>query len=250
MTSLVLTLCLFLFFIPVTVSAVSVVASGTCGEALNWVLTSDGTLTISGEGEMDGDDNPYHLGGWMSPWYNYRTQIFTVVVEEGVTAIGGEAFHAFYDNIKKVTLPDSLEVINDYAFHGCNGLKDITIPDGVTDIGEMAFGHCDSLTEIVIPDSVLNLAPYAFFSCDSLRDVSFTDSIGSLNQGVFLECSALKSVDIPEGITTIDNCAFSSCYQLEAVTIPNSVVSIGEYAFFLLQKSAKHYDTWRCCFHR
>ena len=28
------------------------IADGTCGDNLTWVLTEDGTLTISGEGEM------------------------------------------------------------------------------------------------------------------------------------------------------------------------------------------------------
>lgn len=231
MISLVLALCMILFIIPATVSAASVVASGTCGESLTWVLTDDGTLTISGEGEMDGDDDPYRLGGWRSPWYPYRSWISKVVVEDGVTTIGGEVFHAYYDNITEVILPDSLEAINDYAFHSCNGLSKITIPDSVSHIGEMAFGHCDSLTEIDIPDSVTHLGAYAFYSCDSLRDVSFTDSICVLNQGVFLECEALRSVAIPQGITDIEDCAFSSCYQLEEVTIPDSVVTMGKYAF-------------------
>ncbi len=31
----------------------TIVDSGTCGENLTWVLTEDGTLTISGEGEME-----------------------------------------------------------------------------------------------------------------------------------------------------------------------------------------------------
>lgn len=230
-TALVLAVCLIISFLPATVSAAGVVVSGKCGEELTWVLTNDGTLTISGEGEMYGDNDPYRLGGWMSPWYSCRSKISTVVVEEGVTSIGGEAFHAFYGNITKVTLPDSLETINEYAFHICDGLTEITIPDGVTYIGDFAFGHCDSLTEVDIPDSVQYLAPYAFYDCDSLRSVSFTDSIGVLNQGVFLECESLRSVDIPDGITSIEDCAFSSCYQLEEVRIPDSVVSLGKYAF-------------------
>ncbi len=61
------------------------VASGTCGadgENLTWVLDDTGTLTISGEGAM---------ADWTSssnvPWYNYRSSIKTVVIEDGVTSI-------------------------------------------------------------------------------------------------------------------------------------------------------------------
>ena len=48
--SLLLALCLMLSVVPVTAHAVT--ASGTCGANLTWVLAYDGTLTISGTGEM------------------------------------------------------------------------------------------------------------------------------------------------------------------------------------------------------
>lgn len=67
------------------------VASGTCGDTaddnVNWTLTEDGTLTISGEGAMS--DYPY---GNRVPWRNSRGSITSVVVEPGVTAIGEYAF--------------------------------------------------------------------------------------------------------------------------------------------------------------
>lgn len=46
-----------------------VVASGSCGLNVKWVLTSDGTLTISGKTRID----DYGIGG--APWYNLRQYI-------------------------------------------------------------------------------------------------------------------------------------------------------------------------------
>ena len=65
-----------------------VVDSGTCGTRTHiaWTYTDDGTLTISGEGDMlDFPPNG-------TPWHDYREQIKTVILEEGVTLIGRYAF--------------------------------------------------------------------------------------------------------------------------------------------------------------
>lgn len=71
---------------------VSIVASGECGKNgsnLTWALDSAGTLTISGQGEMESysDNDP--------PWYAYRESIMTAVIKEGVTSIGNDAFLGF-----------------------------------------------------------------------------------------------------------------------------------------------------------
>ena len=66
-----------------------VVASGTCGENLSWVLTEDGVLRISGNGAM-----PDYSTSSVAPWYSKRTKITSVVVEPGVTNVGDYAFYA------------------------------------------------------------------------------------------------------------------------------------------------------------
>ena len=56
-----------------------VIASGECGENgdnLTWVLTEDGTLTISGSGEMEN-----YTDSSVAPWYSNRTKILSAVVE-------------------------------------------------------------------------------------------------------------------------------------------------------------------------
>ena len=48
-------------------SEITELASGTCGTNLTWILTSDGTLTISGEGEME------DYTGTTTPWYEHKS---------------------------------------------------------------------------------------------------------------------------------------------------------------------------------
>ena len=50
--SLFLALALCLSCFSITAFAADVIDSGTCGEELTWELTDDGTLTISGNGNV------------------------------------------------------------------------------------------------------------------------------------------------------------------------------------------------------
>lgn len=228
---LVLALWLLAGPMPETVSAAEVIDSGTCGEDLTWTLRDDGVLTISGQGEMTGDDSPNSAGSWRAPWYAYKARINTIVVEEGVTSIGEEAFFYYYENVTTVSLPDTLVSIEDHAFYHCTGLTEIIIPDSVRHIGNTAFGHCDALTAVDIPGSVTDLEKYAFYSCDSLVSVRMTDSIGALEGCVFNDCNALRSIVIPEGITAVGDCVFGTCDLLETVILPDTVATLGDFLF-------------------
>ena len=60
------------------------IKSGSCGKNLTWTLDKDGTLTIKGTGEMK------NYAGSDNPWNRLRVKI--VVIQQGLTSIGKEAF--------------------------------------------------------------------------------------------------------------------------------------------------------------
>lgn len=82
--SLVLVLSMLCAFVPV-IHAATITDSGTCGDNLTWTFNDDGTLTISGTGDMEGL-------GLYTPWYSSRDSIKSVIIENGVTSIGNWAF--------------------------------------------------------------------------------------------------------------------------------------------------------------
>ena len=179
-------------FVPASAPILTVCAaeepptSGTCGENVTWRFDeSTGTLTISGEGEMN-DNNP---------WYAINEQITAIVIENGVTSIADHAFQ-YSAFLTSVTIPDSVTSIKPFAFETCASLSSVTIPDGVTTIGEWAFSGCTSLTSIVIPDSVTNIESYAFSDCTSLTTVTIPDSVTSIGRGTFENCASLTEVTI------------------------------------------------------
>ncbi|MDE6426810.1 MAG: leucine-rich repeat protein [Ruminococcus sp.] len=206
----------------------SLVASGKCGDDVNYTLDKDGLLTISGTGDMEDFIYPDH-----APWYEYIENIKEVVVEDGVTSIGN---HAFIDCAKltSVTLPDSVTNIENGAFCQCYSLASVTIPDGVTNIGEFAFSMCHNLTSITIPESVISIGHRAFQSCNGLTSITIQNGVKNIEMCAFTSCNGLTSVTIPESVTYISSTAFSNCDNLTEINVSennNNYVSVNGVLF-------------------
>ena len=200
---------------------------GACGENVNWVMTLDGTLTISGTGEMadySGSDN-------FVPWASAQEYIQSVVIESGVTSICSGAFHGC-TVLTSVTIPGSVTDIGGSAFEGCTGLTRVVLPHGVTSIGMYAFDRCSALTDVTIPNSVTMIGDGAFYGCTGLANVTIPDGVTSIGDYTFEDCSSLTSVTIPDSVTSIGYRAFYTCKALTSVTIPGGVTKIGDNAFY------------------
>ena len=128
--------------------SINILASGTCGaegnngDNLTWILDDEGVLTISGTGAMAS----WNWKG--SPWYANKDKIESVVIEDGVTSIGANAFDGC-SGLTSITIPSSVTSIGEYTFYGCSGLTSITIPNSVTSIGTSAFSGCSGLTRVI-----------------------------------------------------------------------------------------------------
>lgn len=131
----------------------------------------------------------------------------------------------------KVSIPNSVTSIEDFAFAGCTELTYVTIPDSVTNIGNNAFAGCTGLTSIIIPDSVTNIGKNAFNGCSGLKSISIPESVTNIGSAALSNCCRLTSVAIPDSVTTIEGFAFNGCKGLTSVVIPDSVTNIGLSAF-------------------
>ena len=245
------------------VASAESIASGTCGENLTWSLDNEGTLKISGTGEMNNYVHSYDsdIGK------GYSKSIKRVVIEEGVTSIGDNAFTANCGGITDVTIPEGVTSIGANAFESC-GLTSINLPDSVTSIGENAFSNCTKLKSVTIPRNVSSIGKNAFkswfdsalesinvdpdnsyycsvdgvmYNKDMTKIVAFPygktsvtlpDTLTSIDENAFYECEKLESVIIPNGVKSIGKSAFEGCRKLKSITIPESIESIGTNAFF------------------
>lgn len=91
--------------------------------------------------------------------FAYAVNLEEVIFSEPLTEISDFCFTG--SSIRKVTLPDTLESIREFAFSYCEALEEIGLPDGLKEIDEYAFFQCPALKEIVIPDSVTEIGDLA-----------------------------------------------------------------------------------------
>lgn len=248
-------------------SATGIVASGNCGPLKNlhesmkedgsnitdtakWTLDSQGTLTISGNG--DTVDCYEFKEKMIQPWSAYDDQIRKVVIEKGITSVGCYSFMKC-KNLESVQLPNSLKVIGSYAFNECESLKEIKIPDSVERIYQCAFADCKKLksvqlsknltelydgafeftglTKIVIPDGVKSIGYSTFCFCEDLKEVTLPNSLQSIFGSAFLYCTSLTAVTFPDSLEYIGGKAFNNCKKLKTVKFGNRLQEIANEAF-------------------
>jgi len=210
--------------------AVYYVNSGNISDSVNWALYSDGALYISGNGVIP--NYGIKLVKELSPWWYNKQQITRVILSEGITEIGNNAFYEC-NNIESVDLGDSLVSIGTSAFLHCNLITSITFPNSLTNIGSSAFNGCSLLENITIPESVEVVGSSSFGGCSALKRVTFLGNTGSLNieESAFANCTSLEDVSFSDKTISIQYCAFENCTGLHQFTIPKNVIYRG-YGIF------------------
>ena len=117
---------------------------GKCGENTFWNVSDNGKLSIFGEGDTGIWDRADYV-----PWHDYRSEITSLEVAEGITLVGTASMLGCC-NIKSISLPSTLQTIAMNAFSYCDGLSEVDIPESVTTIGRDAFKECANLKDIII----------------------------------------------------------------------------------------------------
>lgn len=237
--SLFLSICIalmLLLMLNVAAEDITVVASGTCGDNLKWVITSDEVLTISGSGDMTNyditlDDGTVALYGGVIP-NQYVTRCETVVIEEGVTSVGDHAFQNFW--IKKVTFPTTLKRIGTNAFSRAHSITEISFPEGcaLEELGNGAFGEISMLQNVDLSNckNLTAIPDNCFYKAHYLYSFTFPagGNIKSIGSSAFEECVRLSAFTVPETVTSIGSRAFAKCGSMITLTVPASVTSIGD----------------------
>jgi len=174
-----------------------------------------------------------------------------VVIPEGVTEIGYEAFY-WCRNLQSVVIPKSVAKIGREAFYGCSNLQSVVIPKSVTKIGNEAFRRCRVLGDddgfvivnnilfdylgnnvnVTIPEGVTKIGDSAFSECKNLQSIVIPEGVTKIGSRAFSGCENLQSVIIPKGVTRIEEETFSGCSNLQSVIIPEGIAGIGYCAFF------------------
>ena len=135
------------------------------------------------------------------------------------TKIVGWMFQNF-DHLISVTIPNSVNTIEQYAFSMCDNLISCTIGNGVENIGEDAFDECKKLTNVFFTNnsSLKIIEKDAFRECN-IESITLPNSVTTIGGASFYDCTALTNITIPSSITNIGNIALGNCSRLSSVTV-------------------------------
>ena len=191
-----------------------------------------------------------------------RTGLETLVLPEGVTFLGGNAFgHA---KLKSVSLPSTVAKMtatneksdaNPFAF--CENLEEIYVAEGnkayksdgncvmrredntlvvgckaskipsyTEHIGRFAFQGA-ALESVALPEGVTSIEDYAFAHNDRLKEITLPQSLTSIGKYAFLWCAALESIALPDGVTSVGDNAFSTCVSLKELALGAELLNAG-----------------------
>ena len=206
----------------------NIIASGDCGENLKWYLTEDGTLTISGEGEMADYEAE------KAPWYEYKDAVTSLVLGKDITSIGDFAFYGMDSITGRLVIPNNVKTIGTHSFNGCKSFTALTLGNSVETIEEGAFLNCEGfLGSLIIPDSVKTIGKNVFYACRGFIALNLGSGVETIGEAAFCHCNGFTgNLVIPEGVAKIGRSAFSSCYGINGkLIIPESVAEIGTSPF-------------------
>ena len=191
-----------------------------------------------------------------------RTGLETLVLPEGVTFLGANAFgHA---KLKSVSLPSTVAKMtatneksdaNPFAF--CENLEEIYVAEGnkvyksegncvmrredntlvvgckaskipsyTEHIGRSAFQGA-ALESVALPEGVTSIEDSAFAHNDRLKEITLPQSLTSIGKTVFFWCAALESIALPDGVTSVGDKAFSTCISLKELALGAELLNAG-----------------------
>lgn len=215
----------------------------------------DGTVTLADELFESSQGNAFHIPASVEQIGNRAfayTQIKALPEMLGLKRIGGEAFYGC-KNLKKLTIPETVEYIGGGAFYGCSNiwsltynainaecesfmepnapLEKIVIGGKVRRLPRGIFSGRE-FTEVALPACLERIDESAFYGCKNLTTINLSDSIRYIGDNAFYGCSSLKNIHWPLRLTTIGSRAFRQT-ALETISLPEGVTSVGDGAFYI-----------------
>ena len=185
-----------------------------------------------------------------------------------VERIGEKAFDGC--KMVNVTIPDTVRMIEAFAFNNCTEIEKITIPDTVFFIDGNPFTGCTKLVNISLnPDhptlratrdavlytknkenkmllsypcsreastytlenDTVSIGKYAFWGCNKLKAVTVPATVREIGDGAFFGCANLPSISLPDSLLFLGAEVFNGCKSLASVSIPRQISRIEPYCF-------------------
>ncbi len=216
-----------------------IVDSGVVSDTINWAYHSNGCLEITGTGDMP-DYDTYEL----QPWGNYRRNIKSIKISDGITSLGNYSFGSCSCDV--VEIPESVESIGipnfayasrPYVYYGGSEQKWNSI--GYVDRAEWGYGDVISLDKadasLYKSGSVSSNITWELYN-DGVLKINGTGVMPDFSETTkpsWMEYEdKIKYVDIAEGIENVGAYSFANSSKLITVKIPTTVKVISNHSFY------------------
>ena len=156
------------------------------------------------------------------------------IIPEGVKIVGSYSFY-YRDKLTTITIPSSVETIEDYAFTGCSRLKNIynystlVIEKQTSSLGHVAFYASNVFTDNTTTiyekdgfvfeyiDNTYKLIMYTGTNTNVILPNDYNGQNYIVGSRAFNSCDFIETITIPANITSFENYAFGNCTNLQKV---------------------------------
>lgn len=171
-------------------------------EGIRYQLTDDGKAEIAKNNDCKGDIIIPNTITYQEKTYQVTSMV---------------TFAFFESEITSIKLPDAITTISESAFNKCRQLKRITLPRQLAVIEYGSFFMCESLDSIVCPSSLKEIRSMAFWGCNSLKNLVLNDGLEIIKDLAFAQCEKLEELVLPATLTEFDGHAFEGCQAMRYI---------------------------------
>ena len=144
-------------------------------------------------------------------------------------------------SLKDLVLPESLQIIEEYAFDSCKSLNELVLPESIQSIGYYAFAD-GAFTSLTFPEGLQTLSGKAFAGCKNVTEINFysanckftdltSSNISSLYYSPFYGLSNLKTINLSGNIKELPAYLFCGIDSIDEIVLPSTVTDVGVWAF-------------------
>ena len=172
-----------------------------------------------------------------TPWYQSRAVLTKIILDDGVTHIGNDAFREL--NITSIVIPDTVCSLGNHCFYNCTKITDLTIPVSLNSYGNEdypAFRGCMAIYKVVITRGngvpfdyhdfwgIKNsdLTPWNMNTNYTQKTVIISDDVNDLGDFMFYKTD-IKELTIPISA----DCGFNAFYLTKFRHLENVTITAG-----------------------
>ena len=209
--------------------------SGDYQQTIETVLGCDSLVTLHLTINPGGYCGNEGYNGENLQWM-YRPTAHELIItgERGMRNYNEVSFrpwHEYRGDITSVSLPEGLTFVGQNAFRGFTKLTEIVIPESVVKVATGALAECTLLTEAKLPTNLTKISHSLFYGCSSLANIEIPANVDTIDMNAFTSCTSLEQIELPNTLRLINHAAFEYT-GIKSLTIPQTVDSIGQYAFY------------------